>query len=557
MRGWGSVVISAAAAAAAAAAIASAQSGSVCTSPEPLACLEWSAADGNVTFSATFTGYQSAPVAWGAWGVSSVFCGNMFPATMWIAYLTASGHVIVEDRQAVGHVVPRCYASQLSQQLSGSASPGNKTLKASWTRPAVPPPEYAAMGYTALSGAEVPLIAANFYEVDGVSPLIPDEPCTLAIPGHSIAVSGITGNLLLGGADAGTGAAAGIGAAAGTVGGGAARHRPRCRRRRERAVNLTALSAAAPAPAPAPPYSGLVGTFSICSESVTVLGYLGASGDVGYAGTGTGGSDDLINGFNVAIDPVGRILYALGANEGAVEALTLFGFSVDTGALVSSCKTPLFSPPFMGRDMFLAFDPAAGDLVASGCADQACKLPLPIGFLNRTSCSYQVVASIGGEGQTSAYESAAYNSDTQQVVFTLANSTGAAIVAVSLADGSTTRFDETALDNIDSLAYDAASGLIYGVGQQGFVASLVAVNSSDFSYAVVGVISQAADAFNGLGVVGGGAQYFFLMSDPRSGSAPPTLAAVDLATGALKSSTPIQYCNQSLFDCPTTLSYQP
>ena len=48
-----------------------------------------------------------------------------------------------------------------------------------------------------------------------------------------------------------------------------------------------------------------------------------------------------------------------------------------------------------------------------------------------------------------------------------------------------------------------------------------------------------------------------ILSDTRSAFTPPVLAAVDLATGALKSSVPIQYCDESLSDCPMTLAFQP
>ena len=163
--------------------IASSQSGSI---SNELFSLLWSTANGNVTFEATYNGFEGSSVEWGAWGVSEVFCGNMFPATMWITYLTASGKVIVEDRHSVGHIVPVCYPNglQLSYQLSGTISPGNLTLTSSWTRPVIPPPAYAAAGYTSLSNTAAPLIAANRY---AGSSLIPDTPCTPLIPQHSIA----------------------------------------------------------------------------------------------------------------------------------------------------------------------------------------------------------------------------------------------------------------------------------------------------------------------------------------------------------------------------------
>ena len=57
-----------------------------------------------------------------------------------------------------------------------------------------------------------------------------------------------------------------------------------------------------------------------------------SSGSIDYLGNGTGDTaPQLIDGFNSAVDPVGRVLYALAINEGRVESVTLYGFSVDTG----------------------------------------------------------------------------------------------------------------------------------------------------------------------------------------------------------------------------------
>jgi len=441
---------------------------------------------------------------------------------------------------------------QLSHQLSGSISAGNVTLTASWTRPAVPPPAFAALGYTNLTDTAVPLIAA--YRYGASSPLIPDVPCSF-IPAHSISFSGYSGNLI-------AGSNAPIDAVA---------ERPRCNRNASGSTsNALAVDSARVAvrrgsltrrnDTTAAPYSGIVATFSFCSDSVTVPGYVSADGAVRYVGMGTGSSLDVINGYNVAIDPVGRVLYALAAYEGAVETVTLFGFAVDSGAPVTSCKTPFFSPPAMGRDMFLAFDDATGALIASGCVDQGCVQPVPIGFLDHASCAFTPVASLGHlSTNVGSFESAAYNNDTRQVVFTLANSSSQppSIIALNLTDGSFTEFNETTLDNIDSLAYDAASGLIYGIAQAGTVASLVSFNSLGFDFRTVGVISRTAEAFNGLGTVGDG-EYYFLLHDTRNAPlTPPVLAAVDLESGQLKSTTQIQNCEVSITDCPTTLSFQP
>ena len=75
----------------ASAAAVRAQSGSLCANgaSPPLQCLSWSNADGNITFTATYNGFAGANVTWGAWGISEIFCGNMFPAETWITYVVS------------------------------------------------------------------------------------------------------------------------------------------------------------------------------------------------------------------------------------------------------------------------------------------------------------------------------------------------------------------------------------------------------------------------------------------------------------------------------------
>lgn len=343
----------------AAAAIAAA-AGSVCSDPESLSCLDWSTDGGNITFTATFNGFQGGIISWGGWGISEVkaaaatiaatkskantqlssvaqiFCGNMFPAEMWLAYVVSDayelssiiavlvqlfraqntdGRIIVEDRRAVGHVVPLCYDRQLSYQISGATSNGGKTLTASWTRPLAVPAAFSGLGYFNItSGVSVPLITALNY----ASPAVPAVPCTPELQGHDIAFSGLTGVL------AGAAPAAGKSRVVNTTRTITAAATPSSDALRPTIGGSTHTGAGAV-------FSGVVGTFTLCSDSVTVLGQISPSGGVEYLGQGTGASDALINGFNTALDPTNRILYGFGVYEGAVETITLFGFSVDTG----------------------------------------------------------------------------------------------------------------------------------------------------------------------------------------------------------------------------------
>ena len=148
--------------------------------------------------------------------------------------------------------------------------------------------------------------------------------------------------------------------------------------------------------------------------------------------------------------------------------------------------------------------------------------PVPLGFLNKATCAFTPVASLGvlGVNTEGGYESAAYNNDTQQVVFTLYNATTeqATIMALNLSNGTFSTFNETPVDHVSSLSYDPASGLMFGISQSRTLASLVSIDSQDFAVRVVGAISNnTADA--SLGTVGG-VFYYFLLTDSRN---PPFL----------------------------------
>jgi len=212
----------------------------------------------------------------------------------------------------------------------------------------------------------------------------------------------------------------------------------------------------------------------------------------------------------------------------------------------------------MGTNMFLAFDATTGTLVASGCVDAGCVQPVPIGLLSPGSCGFQQIAVLRELGaQVANYESAAYDPASRQVVFSVSNSTSSlgSVYALNLSSGNLTSSPETSSDNVGSLSFDTTTGLFFGVAQSGgsgaaAIASLVALNSTDLSWDVRGVIATATTPAGGLGAVGGGC-YYFLAQNTLAPLDPPVLAAVDLSTGWLLSSTAIAG------EVPNSLDFQP
>ena len=162
-----------------------------------------------------------------------------------------------------------------------------------------------------------------------------------------------------------------------------------------------------------------------------------------------------------------------------------------TAAAVSTCVTPFFGYLIEGRGSFLAWDPAQGALIASACVDAACAHPIPVGYLNPLTCNFAPILTLPAfVPESASYESAAYNNDTRQVrgrsharhvsrstsscpdtqaifsvsVFDESTLEGESLlVAVNLTSGDITVFNETLADNIGSISYDPASGLLFGI----------------------------------------------------------------------------------------------
>ena len=181
----------------------------------------------------------------------------------------------------MGHVAPVCYDRQLSQQLAGNVSNGGKTLTASWTRPLTVPDDFAGLGYLDIaSGATVPLITALHYN----GPAVPaGVPCSPALAAHEVAWGGIPGLLSGGGQhELGTASAAAAPASASRVCSARVQKSARpspvsgveaaavAERRAARDLPLHAPAAARAAAS----FSGVVGTFAICAQSVTVVGQI-------------------------------------------------------------------------------------------------------------------------------------------------------------------------------------------------------------------------------------------------------------------------------------------
>ena len=293
---------------------------------DPATCLSWRSDADNITFTAVWPTLPSPNAAanalgWGGWGISSLTCGSMFPSSIWMS-IRGPGGVVLEDRAAVGHVVPQCRKEQLSYVTASRVEPdGSATV--TWTRPLVAP---KSSGQPTIAPGNVSIIGAAFF---GDLDLRPCE--SSGLPGHFASVT-FTVDLLAGAGGAGRGPSAGE-AVAGNA----------------RAVPSSAAPTSAPAPA-----AGLIAALPVCT-SYTNLARLTPAGLERFYGASS--NIYLLPGIT-AVDAVGRRLYSLLMSPNGA-SYDLVSIDVDSGVRgAATCATSLPVPSaYPLQNLNIAWDP--------------------------------------------------------------------------------------------------------------------------------------------------------------------------------------------------------
>ena len=163
-------------------------SGSVCLDPGiSLLCLNYSTSSTNISFSVSCAppqGMIPGQTYWCGFGLSYSSVGDMFPSQATIIQYSPAG-LFVEDRDSfVGYRSPPCFATQVSQLLSGSSV--NGTLLASWTRPLRLPKALTDLHYVNITlGANMTLIGASSTDTSVAS-----APCNPEMQTHTYCAMG-------------------------------------------------------------------------------------------------------------------------------------------------------------------------------------------------------------------------------------------------------------------------------------------------------------------------------------------------------------------------------
>ena len=495
------VAASAAASAAAAAAAADASAGNpVCFPPpyDPATCLSWRADATNITFTAVWPpvpGSTSA-IGWGGWGISSLTCGSMYPSSVWMA-IRGPGGVVLEDRAAVGHVVPQCRKEQLSYVTAKHIGPDG-TVTISWTRPLIAP---KASGQPTIVPGNVSIIGAAFY---GDLDLRPCEPS--GIPGHFSAAT-FTVELLPG---------AGHGSAAGGDAGSA--------------------NAAA---SPAAPATGLIAALPVCT-SYTNLARLTPAGLEQFYGVST--NSYLLPGIT-ALDAVGRRLYSLTLSA-AGGTYDLLSINVDTGARGATCATTIPVPSnYALQDLNLAFDQNNKTVIVAACTDTECAGYVQVSRVDPASCALTPVVKVPTDPPIApAQSAAAFDPATNTFVMTISQAVGKnpaspVLVSVNMLTGKVAHVLAETDTRVVALS-SAGPGLFLGVSVRTADASiaLATFDSARNKVSRGPVVPNCVEALPGLSALvqnANGDVLYFITQDGVSGS--PRIIGLFGANGTIAS----------------------
>jgi len=493
--------------AAAAAALASAPTASAALAPgnsvcfpapyDQSTCLSWTSDADNITFTAVWPASGSVKVGWGGWGISSLTCGSMFPASVSMAFVGPGG-VTLEDRAAVGHVLPQCRKEQLSYVTAKRIEPDG-SVTVTWTRPLVAP---RSSGQPSIVPGNVSIIGAVFY---GQLDLRPCE--STGVPAHQ-GIASFTAQLL---------PAAGRGASAG--------------------------GAPAPAPAPAPPApaTGLVASFYVCSNAYTNLAHITSAGLERFYGQSS--QVGLLPGVST-VDVAGRRLFAL-VESATGASFDLVSLDVDSGARGATCATPFSVPAnYPLQNINIAFDPNNKTVIVAGCTDPECAGYVGVSRINPATCAATQVVKVPTDPPLNPTQSsAAFDPATDTFLMTVSQAvgkkpSGPVLVSVDMRTGRVLHsFAEGGTNfNVMSLVNDGP-GRFLGVNVlQDQTVALATFDSARNKASVAPAVPGVLAALPGLSALErgeGGDVFYFLSQDGASGAA--RVIGVFAANGTLAS----------------------
>ena len=490
-----------AAAAAAPRSAASAAPSRICLQPPAQdACLSWTSDGTNISFVGSWPALPSPyGVGWGAWGISSISCGSMYPASVWMVLKGPSNVLRLEDRVTTAHAVPQCRKRQLSYVTASSVKPDG-SFTVSWTRPLVAPP---GSGQPNIRPGNDSLIGAAYFGTPLV--LRPCEPS--GIPAHT-SVAAYTVQLL---------------------------NAPAPARR--------AAPAPAPASLPAPAGAGLLAAVPVCTT--------GSSAANNFARVSPQGAEQFYGVAQVpgylgvtAVDAAGRRLHAFSPNATGV-GFSLASVDIDSGRTVSTCNTGVLVPTQQSlEDVGLAWDARGASLIVSTCTDAVCAGYVQVSRLQPGSCKLTPVVKVptdpSANPQTGAAAfDAASGTYVMSLTQTIRGATGLVLVAVDVAAGSAVHvFNEAprGLDIVGLVPEAGAPGVFVGVANfldaQQYGLALIRYDANANTLTRAPAVPGYSGAMPGSAALNPTTDIFYFLAQDQHGT---SIVGVHTANGTLAS----------------------
>lgn len=467
-------------------------SNSVCFSApyDPTTCLSWKTNSKNITFTAVWPTLQNQKVGWGAWGISSLSCGSMFPASVSMAILGPGG-LFLEDRATTGHVIPQCRKEQLSYVTESHIDPdGSFTI--SWTRPLIAP--HSSGQPNIVPGNVTTLIGAVFY---GPLDLRPCE--ATGIPAHQTFVS-FTVDLLANKDDS---ALSNNDAAS------------------DADADINNNKSLAPTPV-----VGLVATIPVCT-SYTNLAHLSSSGLESFYGASS--LVALLPGVS-AVDPDGRKLYSLLMSTDGTHYV-LISLNVDSGERGVTCSTSFPVPSnYALQNLNIAWDSNNKTVIIAGCTDVECAGYVQVSRIDPVTCDAIPVVKVPTDPPITSIQggTASFDASTNTFVMTVTQaigkkSSGPVLVSVDMVKGKVIHtFVETGTNFTIYSLTSAGPGRFLGVNvSPNLSVSLATIDSIRNKITLSPIIPNCVQALPGLCALERkktGDVFYFLTYDGSVGS---------------------------------------
>lgn len=258
-----------------------------------------------------------------------------------------------------------------------------------------------------------------------------------------------------------------------------------------------------------------------------------------------------------ALDAARGVYYFVGFDPSSPTP-RLIGLSLSTGAVVSSVALPFVEEAFVGVGQLLAW---ASDLGLAVMTGQTADQTHLIGTVNATSGAWTQVASISRADDDVLGGSAAYIPGAQTFIFNLGAQNGTVIdnFAVDLKTGSVRNGTNTQMGNIESMSYNYADGMVYGLGLHivgnDWNRSIVVMDPATLEITEVGQVPGFGIESGGIGTVdvAGDSLWWIGMQAPYVANTPLYLIQCSLKDASVKSSA--QICDSDP-QCPWSLQYR-